>query len=224
MKKSSFFKYFVLAFLFQSCFSDGNLKQNNAQKSMNDSTFLEMVHQYEDEDRILWQKPELVIEKLGDLSNKTIADIGAGTGYFTFRLLPSAQKVIAVDVESRFIRFIDSISVELPDKLSAKLETRLALGASPELKSNEVDVALMVNTFMFVNDKSNFLKNLYNSLNAGGQVLIVDYKKKDLPIGPSLDEKLNSSEVVNALQSAGFQTVVSDDASLDYQYLVLAKK
>jgi SAM-dependent methyltransferase len=191
---------------------------------MNDSTFLETVQQYEDEDRILWQKPELIIEKLGDLSDKTVADIGAGTGYFTFRLLSSAKKVIAVDVEPRFIRFIDSISVELPDKLSTKLETRLALGASPELKSNEADVALMVNTFMFLSDKNGFLKNLYNSMNTGGQILIVDYKKKDLPIGPALDEKINPSEVVSALQSAGFQMVTSDETSLDYQYLVVGKK
>ncbi len=224
MQKNLFLLYIVLGFLLQSCFSDGNLKQNNLPKSMNDSTFLETVHQYEDEDRILWQKPELILEKLGDLSQKTVADVGAGTGYFTFRLLPSAKKVIAVDVEPRFVRFIDSISVELPEKLSDKLETRLALGASPELKANEADVVLMVNTFMFVNDKSGFLKNVYNSMNVGGQILIVDYKKKDLPIGPNLEEKLNVSDVINSLQTAGFQMVTSDELSLDYQYLIIGRK
>ena len=47
---------------------------------------------FNDSGRIAWQKPELVMSKLGDLTDKVVADIGAGTGYFTFRLAPRAKK------------------------------------------------------------------------------------------------------------------------------------
>ena len=41
---------------------------------------------WESRDRLVWQKPEMVIKRLGDLSLKTVADLGAGTGFFAFRL------------------------------------------------------------------------------------------------------------------------------------------
>lgn len=50
-------------------------------------------------DRVIWQKPEMVMELLGDMKDKVVADIGAGTGFFTFRLLQQAKKVIAVDID-----------------------------------------------------------------------------------------------------------------------------
>ena len=49
--------------------------------------------------RQVWQKPNLVIELLGDLQDKTIADIGAGVGYFSFRLAEKANRVIAIEID-----------------------------------------------------------------------------------------------------------------------------
>jgi len=54
------------------------------------------------------KKPEVVIAKLGDLSNMTVADIGAGTGYFSFRLAEKAEKVISIDIDERFLNYIEN--------------------------------------------------------------------------------------------------------------------
>ena len=51
-------------------------------------------------ERVVWQKPEVVIHKMGDLRNKKIADIGAGVGFFTFRLLQTSNEVIASDIDT----------------------------------------------------------------------------------------------------------------------------
>ena len=223
MKKISYFFTFLLLISLFSCFSDGNLKNNIASKNViNDSTFNDMVRTYEDEDRVIWQKPDIILAKIGDLNGKTVADIGAGTGYFSFRMLKSAKKVIALDIEPRFLRFIDSISLELPAIMSNKLETRLVESQNANLKPNEIDAALMVNTYMYVNNRMDYLKQLHSSVSVGGKIIIIDFKKQDLLFGPTTDEKLAATEVVKELQNAGFQSVILDEQSLDYQYIVTA--
>lgn len=85
--------------------------------------------------RAIWQKPGLVIEKLGDISDKVIADIGAGTGYFSFKLALKAKKVIAVEIEQGLLDYIDSTKVMLPENKRSRIETRLATPDDPNLKS-----------------------------------------------------------------------------------------
>ena len=60
--------------------------------SSKDGNFESLIADYENKDRGIWQKPNMVISLLGDLEDKTVADIGAGTGYFTFRIVPKAKK------------------------------------------------------------------------------------------------------------------------------------
>ena len=221
------FNFFVFSAVLScfSCFSDGNLSSNaNKKMPMSDSTFNDMVRTYEDEDRVVWQKPEIILAKMGDLNGKTVADIGAGTGYFSFRMLKNAKKVIALDIEPRFLRFIDSISLELPMAMGDKLETRLAEAQNTNLKPNELDAALMVDTYMYVANRADYLKQLYNSVNTGGKILVVDFKKQELPFGPPFDEKLAAAEVVKELQNIGFQNIELDELSLDYQYIITATK
>jgi ubiquinone/menaquinone biosynthesis C-methylase UbiE len=223
-KTTIFLLFFSFLTTFFAC-SDGNLPNSNEkQKTMDDSTFNEMVHSYEDEDRVLWQKPDLIIEKIGDISSQTVADIGAGTGYFTFRLLKTAKKVIAIDIEPKFIHFIDSIAVELPDAMSSKLETRLVNSKTGSLKDSEVNAAIMINTYIYINNRTDYLKDLYKGIASNGKVLIIDFKKKDLPTGPSLTEKLDVSTVTKELQDAGFQNISVDENSLDYQYIITGIK
>ncbi len=223
-KMTKFLLFFCFSIAFFAC-TDGNLSNNSeTQKTLDDSTFNEMVHTYEDEDRVIWQKPDLIIEKIGDVSSQTVADIGAGTGYFTFRLLKTAKRVIAIDIEPKFIHFIDSIAVELPEAMSKKLETRLVNSKTEPLKEAEVNAALMINTYIYINNRSNYLKDLYKGIAPNGKVLIIDFKKKDLPAGPPMEDKLDVSTITKELQDAGFQNISIDENSLDYQYIVTGIK
>ena len=79
----------------------------------NDTILLQNIeHNHSNVGRAIWQKPGLVIEKLGDISDKVIADIGAGTGYFSFRLAPRAKKVIAIEIDEALIKYIDSSKIK----------------------------------------------------------------------------------------------------------------
>ncbi|MEO6759557.1 MAG: DUF1698 domain-containing protein, partial [Saprospiraceae bacterium] len=122
-----------------------------------EGNFENLVADYESKDRGIWQKPDMVISLLGDLENKTVADIGAGTGYFTFRLVPKAKKVIGIDIDRRFIDFLDSVQVRLPQRYRDRIETRLATPEDPLLKPEEVNAVMIVNTYAYIDDRIHYL-------------------------------------------------------------------
>ena len=180
---------------------------------------------YENTNRMVWQKPDLVIDMMGDLENKTVADIGAGTGFFAKRLAENAEKVIAIDIDQRFLNYIDSIKVlEMPAAQQQRLETRLAEPDNPMLKPGEADVILIVNTFMYIRNKESYLATLKQSLTEDGQLFIIDFKKKRTDIGPPSDIRLPLFQIEQMLYDAGYRNIDANDTALDYQYIIRAQK
>jgi hypothetical protein len=92
------------------------------------------------------------------------------------------------------------------------------------LDKSEVDIVLIVNTFMLIENKVEYLKKLYPALRSDGRIVIVDWKKKTTPIGPVKNDRLAIGELQDMLKAAGFHEVSSDDATLEYQYIVVADK
>lgn len=175
--------------------------------------------------RVIWQKPEVVIDILGDLSGKTVADIGAGTGFFALRLAPLAKKVIAIDIEPKFVDYLDSIRKEqLSPEIAQRLEPRLAEPQNARLKPREADIVLIVNTYMYIGNREAYLKNLRPALRPKGRILIVDFKKKQTSLGPKTENRLPQFQVEEELNNAGFRILESNDTALDYQYIILAEK
>ncbi len=198
------------------------IDQPTADRNSHNLNFDLLVRNYEDPDRKNWQNPQLVIEKLGDLSGKTIADIGAGTGYFTFRLAPFAQKVIAIDIDSRFLSYIEDKRDESPEEIYEKIEIRLSKPEDPLLKHSETDIVLIVNTFHFINNRIDYLKKVKQGIRDGGKLVIVDFKGGNMPVGPSEDTKISPSMVVDEVMKSGFGDVSIDLTSLQYQYIIIA--
>lgn len=180
---------------------------------------------YGNTNRVIWQKPDLIMDLIGDVQDKVIADIGAGSGFFSLRMAPQAKKVIAIDIDVRFVKYLDSLrQVALAPADRHKLEARLAEPNDPHLGPNEVDLVLIVNTYMYLQDRTAYLINLQRSLRPGGKVIIVDFKKKRTTIGPPSSIRVPQNEVEDQLEAAGYRLVESDDTSLDYQYVVVGQK
>lgn len=184
--------------------------------------FKDLVADYESRDRLVWQNPDLVIRMLGDLSYKTVADLGAGTGFFAFRLVPKAQKVLALEIDQRFINYMDSVKVLLPTEFRNRFEARLAATNDSRLKNEEADAVIIVNTYMYIENRVAYMSLLRKGVKKGGKVLIVDYKDKAMPVGPATNIKVPLSTVQRELKEAGFKLFKADDTSLDYQYIVIA--
>ncbi len=175
--------------------------------------------------RVNWQKPDKVIAMMGDLSNKTVAEIGSGTGFFTFRILPLAEKTIGIDIDKRILNYLDSIRTHyLPEEIGRKLELRYVEPDNPEIKDNEADIILIANTFAYLPDKETYLRKLKPALKESGRIFIVDYKMHRIKVGPDRSEKVPQYKVEDYLIDAGYHILLSDDRTLPYQYIIIAEK
>lgn len=184
-----------------------------------------MADDYRHTNRVVWQKPDLVIDMLGDLSEQVVADIGAGTGFFTVRLARKAKKVIAIDIDQRFIDHLDSVRLyELPEPYQSRMETRLADPDDPNLVQDEADIILIVNTYIYLRDRVEYLRHLREVLPEGGRVLLLDFKKKRTTIGPPNAIRIPLFQAEQEMYEAGFSSVETNDTALDYQYIILATK
>tara|TARA_B110000046_G_scaffold29074_1_gene30365 strand:- start:43656 stop:44321 length:666 start_codon:yes stop_codon:yes gene_type:complete len=207
-----------VAIAFIACGNTANEK-SNANDHTHNGSIEELTKKFENPERDKWQKPYLVLEKLGDIKGKRIADIGAGTGYFSRKLSQKGASVIALDVNEEFLNFINTHS---PDSLS--VVTRKVPFNCPQLDSAEVDIVIVVDTYHHIENRHEYFRDVWRGIKAGGQLMIVDFKKEKTPHGPPTKMRVDGFDVMRELQNAGFVKVVIDVKTLDYQYIILAKK
>jgi len=213
----NFFLFIVL-----SCKQE--IKQIEQSESDNVDNKTLSIPKDENKDRLIWQKPETVVALMGDLEGKTVADIGAGTGYFTFRIALKANKVLAIDIVPDYLEILDNLKEKLPFEIQNKIETRLANENDPLLKPEEVDLIVIINTFSVINNKLSYLKTAKKGLKKNGKIFIIDFKSKNIPIdAPDIKDRLPINELESYLDKAGFSNIVTDDTTLDYQYVVVAE-
>lgn len=205
---------------------DSNSSVNKGQEEVPEkpSEFENLLEQYESNERVIWQKPEMIIALIDDIENKTIVDLGAGSGYFAFRLVGRAGKVIAVDIDPRFVTFMDSVKYDqLTVSQLSKFETRLGTPTNPELKIAEADEVLVANTYIYIQERVAYFSNLKKNLKPKGRVIVVDYKPGELPIGPDASIKMSAYQVTQELEECGYEILNVDETSLQYQYIIIAQ-
>ncbi len=216
--------FFILIFLLMlECKDKSVIPLDVANKAQEDSIRAENEALEEGRDRTIWQKPYEVIHLLGSLEDKTIADIGAGSGYFAFRFVHEAGKVIAIDIEPELIQMMDQEKRYYKPELQNKFEARLATPDDPKLNPGEADFVFISNTYTLIKNRVNYLRNLKNKFKSDGKIMIVDFKKKLTPIGPKQKNRLAQSEVEQELIDAGYELLFSDDRMLEYQYIIVAQ-
>jgi len=208
--------WFVMVFV--AC-GNSTHEKDKAKHQMHKNSFEELTQKFEDVEREKWQKPDSVLAKLGNLEGKKIADIGAGSGYFSRRMAQKGASVLALDIDDQFLNYIDSLSHD-----SLDITTRIVPFDSPQLDSSEVDAVIIVDTYHHIENRYDYFRDVWRGMKAGGQLLIVDFKKKDTPHGPPTEMRIEGFEVMRELQKAGFIKIVIDVNTLDYQYIVVAKK
>ncbi len=203
------------------CFTTGAQNVQPDTAKMDQQSFDEMVKMLEKPSRTSWQKPEEIMNLIRPLKGRRVMDLGCGTGYFTFRMVDSGAIVIAADIDDRFLAYIDS--VRNARGVSKKmLQTRKVPADNPMLEKREVDLVFVVNTYHHLQDRVNYLKKVKAGLKQNGIVLIVDYFKKDLPLGPPASKKISADDVTRELKLAGFSMFKTEDKILPYQYIVFA--
>lgn len=174
-------------------------------------------------DRAEWQNPAFIVSQLGDIKGKTIADIGAGAGYFTFYLVNFNASVLAIDIDPDMLDIINNYKERIPEELRSNIETRLAKPDDPMLQSSEIDHAVIINTIGYIDNLTDYLGTLRPGIAKGGKIVIVDYKYGSVDVPePTNDIIVDLLELEKDLEMAGYSDIVIDNTSLKYQYIVTA--
>jgi len=174
-------------------------------------------------DRDAWQKPDQIMDALNIADGSRVADIGAGSGWFTIHL---AQRVgpkgvvYAQDVQPQMA---EAIRRRVQRDGLRNVDVRLGTGSSPNLPSGALDAVLVVDTYpeVEIDERVTFLRNLAVALKPHGRVGVVNYKPGHG--GPGPDEgRVESASVETDAQAAGLRVVAREN--LPYQYLLVLAK
>ena len=176
-------------------------------------------------DRDKWQKPDQIMDALQIADGSTVADIGAGAGWFTIRLarrVGPRGTVYAQDVQRQML---EAIRRRVAKEGLENVQTRLGSGSDPNLPAGRVDAVLVVDVYPEVEDRVTFLRNLGASLEPNGRIGIVNYRPGNGGPGPAPDEGLRvDRETVEADARAAGLRVVARETFLPYQYLLVLGK
>lgn len=187
---------------------------------MHQSSVEELIQRFESPERDAYQQPEKVLDYLGDLSAKKVMDIGAGSGYFSVKLAEKGAHVIAADVNEEFQAFIRK---RITENNLQHIETRKIPYDGPGLQEGEVDMVLIVNTYHHIDKRPTYFSQVKKGTKENGELVIIDFYKYELPIGPSVDHKIAMDKVINELKEAGYQQFEVDVNLLPYQYIIKAR-
>jgi len=81
----------------------------------------------------------------------------------------------------------------------------------------------MVNTYHLIEEREIYFSKIKSSIAQDGILLVVDFKKEEIPVGPPTGIKLSPDEIESELRAAGFDSITVDVHSLDYQYILIAR-
>jgi SAM-dependent methyltransferase len=152
-----------------------------------------------------------------------VADLGAGTGYFTrmlSALVGETGKVYAVDIEPGMLAHIRARE-DLPGY--DNIVTVLAEPNDPKLPDGALDLILTVNTWHHLSARKAYLERLDRALRPHGRLAIVDWRAGELPMGPPPGEKVDRDTIVAELEGAGW-TLISESVALPYQNALVFQK
>jgi cyclopropane fatty-acyl-phospholipid synthase-like methyltransferase len=162
--------------------------------------------QFDDPARDAWQLPDRVIATLGLKAGQSVADIGAGTGYFSMRLArsPASPAVYAVDIEPKMVDYLKGRAAKEGLKNVTAVQ---ASAGSPNLPA-PVDTIIVVDTYHHIANRVDYFRKLRTSLKPGGQLAIVDFRK-DAPDGPPVEFRFTAEEISAELAKAGYRLAAS---------------
>ena len=173
----------------------------------------------EDPARDAYQKPHEVIKALDLKAGEVIADVGSGSGYFTLRLaahVGDSGRVYGVDIDPDMVRHLNR---RVRD---AGLHNVHALLADPDdpLLPEAVDRFLIVDTWHHIEAQEKYLALMRTLLKPGGQVIMIDFQKRELPLGPPLAMKIAREDLIQQMETNGFR-LVKENTFLSYQYFLV---
>ena len=175
-------------------------------------------------DRDVWQRAEQIMDALQIAEGSVVADLGAGSGWFTIRLarrVGTNGRVYAEDIQQQMV---SAMNVRIKREGFEKIvRTVLGTPSDPGLPRNALDAVLIVDAYHEMEHPVVLLRNVGASLKPGGRLGIVQFTKEGFGPGPPMEERVDPERVIKDAQAAGLRLDSRPDI-LPYQYLLVFEK
>ncbi len=171
------------------------------------------VAKFDSPDRDEWQKPEEVLDFINLKTADILADLGAGTGYFSVRAAKrlTEGKVLAVDSEPKVLEYLEKRALNLGLK-----NIDIVLSGHHQIKlPQKANAILMVGTFHHIERREQYFAKLKKQLSPGGKLIIIE-NLGGTPIEPPAELQVTPEQVIVELKSAGFK-LACQSSMLPYQ-------
>jgi arsenite methyltransferase len=176
----------------------------------------EELQYLEESTRGEWQMPERVIDALRLQKSDVVADVGAGTGYFSRRFARLVAHVYAEDVDPQALRFLRREALARVTVVAGKSE-------NPMLPPNSCNLVFICDVLHMVENRPAFLRNVIPALKPGGKVAVIEFYRREAPVGPPLWAKLSEEEAEEDFLQEGLK-LDRKLTFLPYQYLLIFTK
>ncbi|NNC88099.1 MAG: class I SAM-dependent methyltransferase [Akkermansiaceae bacterium] len=168
------------------------------------------------------EAPSRAIAGLDLKPTDVIADIGAGSGYYTFRLAPLVPegRVVAVDIQPEMIAFLEAREKELG---ITNVDAHLGAVDDTKLPPESIDAALMVDAYHEFSHPREMMQSLVKALRPGGRVILLEYRAEDrrVPIKPL--HKMTQEQVKKEMAAVGLEWSVTHDFLPWQHFMVFVK-
>jgi ubiquinone/menaquinone biosynthesis C-methylase UbiE len=151
------------------------------------------------------EAPDAALDAIVIARGATVADIGAGAGYFTWRLaerVGPAGRVYANDIQPEML---DLLRKNMADRHLTNVETVLGAEDDPKLPAARMDLVLLVDVYHEFTEPEKMLRKIRESLKPDGRLVLLEYRKEDpnVPIRP--EHKMSVAEVRAEVEPEGFR-------------------
>lgn len=176
----------------------------------------------ESPDRDLWQRPDQIMDAMAIADASVVADIGAGSGWFTIRLARRVGPQGIVYAEDVQTEMINAITRRVAREGLPNVRPVLGLKNDPRLPQ-KVDAVLIVDAYHEIENRVAVLTSLARSLKPQGRIGVIDFKLDGTGPGPEPDERVSPDVVVKDAEQAGLK-LIRQEPFLPYQYFLIFGK
>lgn len=188
---------------------------------MNDRLFnASTAQRLDDPERLIWLPPAIVIDALAVRPGDAIADIGAGTGYFSLPLAQAAGSLGQVHAVDSQAEMLGHLQFKLDKGSISNIRMVNAVADSTGLPNASCDLVFMANVWHEFADRTAVLREASRILNTRGRIAVLDWRPDVEAVhGPPLHHRISASDALNDLQSSGFAEVKQSNVGI-YSWLV----
>lgn len=168
------------------------------------------------------ESPTTAIDALNFAPGTVIADIGAGSGYYTFRLAPLVPEgeVIAVDIQPEMISHLENRAL-IED--APNVRPHLGTKESIELPPHSIDAAIMVDAYHEFSHPAEMMDSIVKALRPGGRVFLLEYRAEDDSVRIEPLHKMSEAQARKEMEAAGLEFVTNHEFLPWQHFLVFAK-